>query len=670
MLEALWLATTLAGASIEEITVVARRRENLLEVPVAVSTVLPEAGVVHPNRLFDAVPGTWVSRGSGQEHLTAIRSPVLTGAGACGAFLYLEDGLPIRPPGLCNVNNLFEIDLSQADQVEVLRGPAPATYGSNGLHGVINVVPRLPRADDKPEIALWAGPDDYRQLLGSASGAAGGGAGRLEFNGVSTGSFRDLEGYDQQKVRAGWRGTLGGQNAGVTFAATSLNQETAGFILGRDAYRDAALRTGNLNPEAFRDAWAARLAAQIEIDRGEWRHLLRPFARSSSMRFLQHFLPGKPLEENGQDSVGLQWMATRSRGEQRLTAGLDVDVANGDLREFQSGPTEGSAFLRETRPSGLHYDYSVRAATVALFATLDMPLVTDLNVHLGLRAERSSYDYENLTLTGNTRQDGSTCGFGGCLYSRPASREDSFTDIAPKLGATWRMRPGHWLYLRGARGFRAPQATELYRLQRGQSVADLDSEKADSGELGWRWSGDAGRLELAIWYLSKRNFIFRDAEGLNVSDGRTRHRGLEWRWGLDLAPRWRLEQSASYSIQRYAFSRQAGGGETIVRGNEVDTAPRWLARTALAWDAETISASLEWLHQDEYFLDAANSGRYPGHDLLHLSLTRKWPGWSLSLRIDNLLNERYAERADFAFGNFRYFPGAGRQLFAGLSWRP
>ena len=49
----------------------------------------------HVHELLVRVPGVWISRGSGHEHLTAIRSGVLTGAGACGEFLLLENGIPI-----------------------------------------------------------------------------------------------------------------------------------------------------------------------------------------------------------------------------------------------------------------------------------------------------------------------------------------------------------------------------------------------------------------------------------------------------------------------------------------------------------------------------------------------------------------------------------------------
>ena len=86
------------------------------------------------------VPGVWLSRGNGQEHLTALRSPVLTGAGACGAFLMAEDNIPLRAAGFCNVNQLFEATSELAGRIEVLSGPQSVLYGSNALHGVINVV--------------------------------------------------------------------------------------------------------------------------------------------------------------------------------------------------------------------------------------------------------------------------------------------------------------------------------------------------------------------------------------------------------------------------------------------------------------------------------------------------------------------------------------------------
>ena len=118
----------------------------------------------HSNQLFNRVSGAWISRGNGQESLVSLRSPVLTGAGACGAFLTAEDGIALRAPGFCNVNQLFDANLIQAGSVEVLKGPAMAVFGSNAMHGVINVTTR-DATNTTPRLSLQSGSRDYLSLI-------------------------------------------------------------------------------------------------------------------------------------------------------------------------------------------------------------------------------------------------------------------------------------------------------------------------------------------------------------------------------------------------------------------------------------------------------------------------------------------------------------------------
>jgi hypothetical protein len=104
---------------LDEVVVTAQRRpEPLARIGASLSRIGPGiTGVIdrsHAAEALNRVPGVLMQRGSGQESLLAIRSPVLTGAGACGAFLMLEDGFPLRPVGFCNVNQLFEANTSQA----------------------------------------------------------------------------------------------------------------------------------------------------------------------------------------------------------------------------------------------------------------------------------------------------------------------------------------------------------------------------------------------------------------------------------------------------------------------------------------------------------------------------------------------------------------------------
>ena len=63
------------------------------------------------------------------------------------------------------------------------------------------------------------------------------------------------------------------------------------------------------------------------------------------------------------------------------------------------------------------------------------------------------------------------------------------------------------------------------------------------------------------------------------------------------------------------------------------------------------------------------ANNYAGHNLLYLRLDKRFsPNWSAALRLNNLADVRYAERADFAFGRFRYTPGRGRSLFVEIRY--
>ncbi len=624
----------------------------------------------HPAELLWRVPGAWVTRGSGQEHLTAIRSPVLTGAGSCGAFLMAEDGLPIRPAGFCNVNQLFEINIAQAAAVEVTRGPGGAYFGSNALHGVINVLPPAARDYQAPAFGLETGPDDYFRVNIDVGARTRAGALRVLANGSHDGGFRNDTGYEEEKLNVAFET---GDGLELTLAATNLRQESAGFVFGLDAFEDAGAVAVNPNPEAYRDADAQRLSARWLVEVGGGQLELRPYARRSRMAFLQFFLPGQPLEENGQDSAGIATTWRHTAGNGTWSLGLDAEFVSGFLRESQARPiVDGSDFLRETRPAGQHYDYDVDAVSLAPFAHAQWTLNDRLTLDAGLRYERLSYDYDNRMIAGNTRDDGSACGFGGCLFNRPADRDDRFHNVGAKTGLAWRASDNATVYGSVARGFRAPQATELYRLQRQQNVADLDSETLDSLEAGWRYRDARVSASAAAYVMRKRNFIFRDADGFNVSDGRTRHVGLEWDASLRLGEAWTLAGNGAWSDQTYRFDRSAGGGETIVSGNEIDTAPRLQGALRLGWAyAPAGSVELEWLYLGDYYLDAANEHRYGGHRLYNLRFRyRVSPQLSVGVRLLNVADTAYAERADFAFGNYRYQPGRDRSLYLDLTWRP
>jgi iron complex outermembrane recepter protein len=656
---------------VDEIVTTTERRESPFDTAGNIAQLdretLKNIAHAHIQDALVRVPGVSFHQGSGQEYLPAIRSAVATGAGACGAFLTAQDSIPLRAAGFCNVNELFEAYTEQAQRIEVIRGPSNALYGSNALHGVINVI--MPSAPAKTEsaIGLEMGSNDYYRenfYYGTSTGRHG-----FVVNVTTThdGGFRDHSWYDQQKLQLRHELSLNTWRIATTLAATNLNQETAGYIEGYEAYKDGDLITTNPDPDAYRDARSLRLYSRMEKHLSDTHSfVLTPYLRKTEMDFLQHFLPQTPLEKNGQESVGFlfAWYADASDSFQWI-AGLDAELTDGYLRESQAGPTAGPF------PTGPHYNYQVDALQLAPFAQLSWVLAQRWYISAGLRFETMRYDYNNKMIDGNDQADGTPCATPtGCRYSRPADREDDFNNVSPQVGVMYQLNDNHRLFANVASGFRAPQATELYRLQDQQRLADLESEKVLSYELGAQGAVAGFSYQINVYAMRKENVVFRDA-GLrnNLGDGETEHRGVEIGLRYPFAERWDVGLVANYADHRYA-NQQSLSAENI-QGNREDTAPRHFGTAHLGWQlAPAARAELEWVHMGSYYTDPENRHRYAGHDLLNLR-TQWAPSESirLSLNILNLTDNAYADRADWTvFGGDRYFPGEPRSVSVGVNF--
>ena len=150
-------------------------------------------------------------------------------------------------------------------------------------------------------------------------------------------------------------------------------------------------------------------------------------------------------------------------------------------------------------PQGVHYDYDVDTTVAALWTELEWALSDDVRILAGLRAESHDYDYTTKAPPGINGR-----------FNVPADRSDSYEFVTPKLGAVWSVSDTVDLYANYARGARAPQVSDLYRLQSLQVVAQVDTETLDSVELGARGAALDGRLvfDVAAYWMDKENYFF------------------------------------------------------------------------------------------------------------------------------------------------------------------
>ena len=151
---------------------------------------IEDAGPTHPGQIMARAPGVWVSDTGGEGHMTAIRQPLTTNP----VYLFLEDGVPTRSTGFFNHNALYEVNVPQAEIIEVTEGPRLGALRQRRHRRGGQ------RAD--PVAVLGAGPDDdargRRRRLASASwlgrGADSNGV-RVDANLTHSDGWRDATDY-------------------------------------------------------------------------------------------------------------------------------------------------------------------------------------------------------------------------------------------------------------------------------------------------------------------------------------------------------------------------------------------------------------------------------------------------------------------------------------------
>jgi outer membrane cobalamin receptor len=335
-----------------------------------------------------------------------------------------------------------------------------------------------------------------------------------------------------------------------------------------------------------------------------------------------------------------------------LNLGLDLEITRGSVFEFQEAPSRFS-FVQ-----GLHYDYRAAALSAAAYGEKRFDLGAGLGLNIGARAEYTHYDYDNRADDGRSGR-----------FIRAADRKDDFFTLTPKVSLTKALGDGS-LYARAARGARAPQVTDLYSAQLGQIPGEANSETLDSLEAGYKYDSENFHAQAAAFTMRKSGFFFRNANGFNVTDGKTAHEGIELSARYSPAPWITFSADATLARHTYNFTLDEGSpANNITAGTRVDSAPTALgtARLRLTPNAQ-ITGEIEWRHVGAYFTNPGNTNRYGGHDIFVLrggfDLSEQL---RLSVRVDNLLDAPYADRADFAFGNERFFPGRPRTAFFGLT---
>ena len=168
---------TLSDLSLEdlmqvEVTSVSKKPQRLANVAASVHVISAEdirlAGANSIPEALRLAPGIDATRISGNRWAVSARGSADLYA---NKLLVMVDGRNAYNPAFSGVAwQDFQFPIEDIERIEVIRGPAAAVWGSNGVNGVINIITKSAASTQGGQVVLGAGKGEYgRARWGGAS---------------------------------------------------------------------------------------------------------------------------------------------------------------------------------------------------------------------------------------------------------------------------------------------------------------------------------------------------------------------------------------------------------------------------------------------------------------------------------------------------------------------
>ncbi len=522
----------------------------------------------------------------------------------------------------------FPLDMDLVDQIEIVRGPTSALYGSNGLFATVNVITKTPANAARGQVSATAGSFGSSRLAASSTFRIGGAAVLLSVSAIRSGgrsvAFPEL-------AQAGFpppgTGHVEGESGFNTFAGVEWGNWKLTALFGEHNSIDPIgwygttigdTGTHDLESRDFVEAAWHRPAGKAGEVR--WRFFYDRY-RYDGVYAYGGDSPHRNYDGALGDWVGTQFtFQARSAGVGIVTAGAETNV---DLRNIQ-------------------YDYSILDADKT---RLDEEFRLDHR-----RVSGGLFVQDEITLSPSW-----TLYLGGRIDANTV--DSAFFSPRAMLVNTGRRATYKLMY---GRAFRNPSTYERY----WEPNPELRAERINTLEFA-REQNLHRRINLitSVFHYGLANLI----QGVPISSDVLQYRNASRASadGVDLElnghPLDWLETVASFSAQR---SRGANAGERLQNSPARlaqfrASVPLWRHRILLAGAARYLGSRL-----------SAYAEPVAASTLADFTATVRGvqPGLDLQFGVRNLLDRSYSDPLSPEHTP-NSLPGAGRNLFVRLTWR-
>ena len=647
-----------------------RRATRRSEAPVAIDVITPATlRQVKPIRLeevLNQVSGVYMVDLGNEQHTMSIRQPISYRSN----FLYLQDGLPIRTIGDFNHNALLEINQAAVERIEIIKGPSSSLYGSDAVGGVVNFITKRPPAQPALDAALIGNTNGYKRINLSA-GNSWQHTGLL----ISGSYIRQRDGYrahsdlDKGAITVRLDHQLDARNR-LTAQLTSVqyNSDMTGGLDSAHFYGKNYQSFYTFNYRKVQ-AWRGRLSWEHQGQHHDNSQLIF-YYRNNAVDQNPHYRiqeTNDPLKAKGEinrdffSSYGIegQYFRPIPRWQSRVTAGFQTAYSPyGYQANFiRIRKNEAGYFTGYTPTDSLLTDYQTDIWTIAGYLRWESKLTQRLRLVGGLRYDWLHYRFDNA--------------LPPSAYSGAPDGRNNFRQLSPKLGATYDFGKDRGIYANYSLGFAPADISDLYT---GVRIPHLRSARYGNLEVGgWMaFAHNAGYAAVSLYRMKGKDEIIsvRRANGAyyKKNAGETMHYGLEYTLQYTPVPAWSFRFSGTQA--RHLFLRYEENGKDL-SDKEMNGAPHWMFHAQVRYSPAFVPglhAALEWQHLSAYYMDPANTMRYPGYDLFSARLRYTYKRLECWTKLHNIFNCRYATTAEKSAYAVTYRPGDPRILSLGIGY--
>jgi iron complex outermembrane receptor protein len=579
------------------------------------------------------------------------------------AFLLVVDGIPWG--GAFNPA-LATLSLQDVERIEILRGPAPVTYGATSFVGVIHVVHKAAAANLR-----------YAEAHG---GSYGSGSVALDVALPEVGSWKsritadfDRQGFKDDHTsysrgHALWRVARadGARSTWLTLDLNVLRQDPASPHPREGAELSPAVPLdANHNP-----AGAHLNESRIAMAAGWQRPILHGALWSTSASFT-HSAPrifrgfltdvsNNPDNASGfKEKIDINDLYADSHviwplaSHFRFMTGADLLLARGEAKGgtfTYTAPLDGSTQATVAEPSTLDLDAESERRFLGAYGSAEWRPAARLNVTGGLRLNVTSEKRGEGAEVTHTRASGSVGVLVG-LWERGVNHVRAFASVRDTF---------------------KPAAFD-FSLAENEGVLDPETSRSYEAGLKIRVIEGLVDLEASAFRMDFRNLVTSTVVNnlpALINAGETRFKGIEL--ATDVRLRHATYARATYSFHDgkfVDFVQAFDGVPTQLAGKRFEMSARHLASSGLTFAPDHgFVANVAVAYTGDRYLNKRNTALVPGFSTLDAGVGYRTSRAEFRLDGRNLADRRDAV-SESEFGDSQYYRMPARTILAGVAVR-